>query len=183
MSKPLAEQESIPIWCEGCNQQGYIFVDDPERPCFVVCQNCQSETSQVWCSKSGMGGAFVDNLVVRPHHWQCPDCATEYRLPKDFYEEPVALIPENQLQPDALEIIRSRKSNIVKKLQLDYILTPHFRSCVLYLLLLFGPWVLLYMLLDYVSLGERSFNFAVVLLLGTAWILFCTAIMKRMNPK
>jgi hypothetical protein len=110
MTNLVVEQESIPIWCEDCNRQGYIFIDDPEQPCFVVCKTCGWETSQVWCPKCGMGGEFVEEINKHPTSWNCPNCDTEYQLPQEFYEESVALIAEKELPPHLRQLILSRKS-------------------------------------------------------------------------
>lgn len=95
-----SEKEELPIWCEKCNQQGFIYVDDPEKPAFVVCHRCGWEATQLWCPKCGMGGDYIRNLENRPASWVCPSCKTRYRLPDNYYEEPVPLyidedLPEN----------------------------------------------------------------------------------------
>ena len=130
MTNLIAEQESIPIWCEDCNSQGYIFIDDPEQPCFVVCKTCGWETSQVWCPKCGMGGGFVEETEKRPLNWSCPTCKTRYRLPQEFYKESVALIVEKDLSPDIRKLISSRKSilNLFKPTQTKKELIDSFYS-------------------------------------------------------
>ena len=97
------EKEFLPIWCEGCNQQGHIFVDDPDEPSFVVCSRCGWEASQVWCPKCGMGGDFInERLKDRPISWVCPDCKTEYALPATFYVKPAHLCFEDELPKTTL---------------------------------------------------------------------------------
>jgi hypothetical protein len=94
------EKEFIPIWCEKCNRQGGIFIDDPEKPCFVICKTCGWETSQVWCPECGMGGGFVEEISTRPMSWSCPECETVYQLPQGFYNKSVELIAEKDLPDD-----------------------------------------------------------------------------------
>jgi hypothetical protein len=83
--------ESFPIWCDGCNQQGKIFVNNPDKPVFVICKNCGYETSQVWCPKCEIGGEFIEKISERPKEWSCPNCNSQYMLPSDFYIKPVEL--------------------------------------------------------------------------------------------
>lgn len=96
-----------PIWCEVCNQQGYIFVDDAEGSYFVVCKTCGWETSNVWCPKCGMGGGFVRNIGKRPTAWSCPNCKTEYKIPNRFYEKPGTLYTEEVLPKIVFERIEN----------------------------------------------------------------------------
>ncbi|NOH12483.1 MAG: hypothetical protein HND51_12620 [Chloroflexi bacterium] len=79
-----------PVWCEGCNAQGEIEVDDPEGNYFVICEVCGTETAEVWCDE-GVGGQFVHNVEERPMEYDCEICKKTHRLPDDFYEKPVAL--------------------------------------------------------------------------------------------
>ena len=96
----LTDKEFIPIWCDDCNRQGGIFIDDPEEPYFVICKNCGWETSQVWCPECGMGGGFVEEISKRPMSWNCPSCETEYQLPQEFYTKSVELIAIKELPDD-----------------------------------------------------------------------------------
>lgn len=91
------EKEHSPIWCENCDQQGWIFVDDLEGSHFVICKSCNWETSDVWCPKCGMGGGFVRNIDKRPSSWSCPDCRSAYQLANDFYDQPIYLFTETEL--------------------------------------------------------------------------------------
>jgi len=90
-------KDYLPIWCEDCDQQGFIFVDDPEGFFFAICKTCGWETSEVWCPKCGMGGGFVKNLKKRPPDWTCPNCKTKYQLANEFYEKPIRLFTEKEL--------------------------------------------------------------------------------------
>ena len=94
------EKEELPIWCEGCDQQGFIFVDDGEKPAFVVCSRCGFEASQVWCPKCEMGGDYVRDIEDRPIYWVCTSCMTRYMLPDNFYEEPVPLYVREDIPKD-----------------------------------------------------------------------------------
>lgn len=82
---------NIPVWCDGCNQQGEISVKSFEDPVFVVCGNCGEETAEVWCPQCQMGGQYIRNIKKRPTSWNCSDCGTVYRLPNDFYDKPVRM--------------------------------------------------------------------------------------------
>jgi hypothetical protein len=90
-------KESLPIWCEQCDKQGLIFVDNIEQAYFVVCKRCGWETAEVFCPKCVIGGEFVTQVEKRPKSWKCPDCGTEYALPALFYDEPVLLHLEEDL--------------------------------------------------------------------------------------
>jgi hypothetical protein len=94
------EKEELPIWCEGCDQQGFIFVDDMQKPTFVVCSRCGFEASQVWCPKCEMGGDFVSDIEDRPIYWVCTSCMKRYSLPDNFYEEPVPLYVRENIPKD-----------------------------------------------------------------------------------
>ncbi len=97
------EKDYSPIWCEGCNQQGYIFVDNLEGSYFVICKTCGWETSDVWCPQCGMGGEFVRNIDKRPSSWKCSNCNTKYELANGFYDNPVMLFIEEVLPETVLE--------------------------------------------------------------------------------
>ncbi len=99
------EKDYLPIWCEDCDSQGYVFVDDLDCPYYVVCKTCGYETSQVWCPKCQMGGEFVRNIGERPSSWNCSNCKTEYELPSEFYENPIMLFTEEVLPQNVLERI------------------------------------------------------------------------------
>ena len=90
-------KDYVPLWCEQCDKQGLVFVDDIEQPYFIVCKRCGWEASQVFCPKCVIGGEFVRHIEERPMVWTCPDCETEYRLPASFYDESVPLCLEEDL--------------------------------------------------------------------------------------
>jgi|WetSurMetagenome_2_1015567.scaffolds.fasta_scaffold563722_1 hypothetical protein len=98
-----------PIWCENCNQQGYIFMENSNQPALVVCSRCEYETSQVSCPNCDMRGAFVKNLVKKPNSWICDRCGTNYSLPTFFYENPVHLYLEDELPLDVFKRIKPIK--------------------------------------------------------------------------
>ena len=89
---------TVPIWCSGCNQQGDAYVDNYEDTFFVICNNCQYETSQVWCPKCEMGGEFVIEISKKPKTWNCPNCRSKYELPSDFYGNPVKLSVQRKIE-------------------------------------------------------------------------------------
>jgi hypothetical protein len=99
------EKEYSPIWCEDCNQQGHIFVDNLEGSYFVICKTCGWKTSDVWCSKCGMGGEFVRNIGKRPSSWNCPNCKSKYEILNGFYDNPIMLYTAEILPKSVLERI------------------------------------------------------------------------------
>jgi len=109
--KPDFDKDEFPIWCEGHHQQGYIFVDNPEGFYFVICDTCGWETSDVWCSKCGMGGGFVKNIEKRPSTWSCPNCKTRYELPDGFYENPVPLLIEVALPQSVRDRLKAEEQS------------------------------------------------------------------------
>ncbi len=113
------DKEYFPAWCEDCNSEGYVFVDNPESAYFVICKSCGWETSYVWCPKCGMGSAFVENLSERPFDWVCPNCKTKYPLPNEFYEKPINLYPEEELPAFVQEQIENDQKVEHKRLLRD----------------------------------------------------------------
>ncbi len=99
-------KEWLPIWCEQCDLQGYVFADNFEKSYYVVCKGCGSEYSQVWCPECGMGGDFIDNLKEHPSSWTCSDCKNEYSLPARFYTRPVSLYLEDMIPKKQLNQIK-----------------------------------------------------------------------------
>lgn len=98
IAKNVFDQHYMPIWCEGCNEQGYIFDESVfEDAFFVVCPHCGRETSSVNCPKCEIGGEFVQNIEDRPDSWACPDCKTGYSLSNDFYRKPITLYLKSDL--------------------------------------------------------------------------------------
>lgn len=102
--------------CENCDEEGIYFVDDMEQNCFIKCNNCNAEMSDVWCEDCGMGGPFIENLNARPDKWQCPDCSKEYNLSYDFYNNPITLYRENQVPKEVLKNIDNSKKKVKKGL-------------------------------------------------------------------
>lgn len=99
-------KDYLPSWCQVCDRQGFIFVDNPEGTYFVICKSCGWETSEVWCPKCGTSGEFVDNIGQRPSSWVCPECKTQHRLPKEFYEKSIHLFTDQELPPLVRERIK-----------------------------------------------------------------------------
>ena len=90
-------KDYLPSWCLDCDREGYIFVDNPEGTYFVTCKSCGWETSEVSCPICRTGGEFVNNIDQRPPSWICPECKTEHRLPKEFYEKSIHLYTDQEL--------------------------------------------------------------------------------------
>jgi hypothetical protein len=108
---PDFEKDCLPIYCERCKQQGFIFRDDLDAPAFVVCSRCGWEASQLWCPKCGMGGDFLNVLLQRrPKSWRCEACRTEYPLPESFYTEPIRLYLQDELPAQTLERVLPPKN-------------------------------------------------------------------------
>ena len=115
MNNDFKKEDFLPVYCEKCRQQGYIFSDNFDEPDFIVCSCCGSEMSQVWCPKCEMGGDFINELLKeRPRSWVCSDCKTEYILPASFYEEPIHLYLEDELSPDVLMRVLPPNNNLHK---------------------------------------------------------------------
>lgn len=118
----------LPIWCETCDQQGFIFVNHSQSTYYVICKNCYSEYSQAWCSECGMGGDFVGNIDKHPSSWTCTDCKKEFYLSSSIYSDPVYLYLEDMLSAEILEWIE----NSVESRKLP------FWNKIIYLSLLLG---------------------------------------------
>jgi hypothetical protein len=100
MNIDFAKKDFLPVYCERCRKQGYIFLDDFGQPAFIVCSCCGSEMSQEWCPKCGQRGDFIKIVETRPSSWNCPKCKTRYFLPPFFYENVVHLYLEDELPQD-----------------------------------------------------------------------------------
>jgi hypothetical protein len=100
------DKDYIPIWCDDCDCQGFVFINDTPHSYFVVCNTCKWETSQVWCPKCEIGGEFVRDISKQPSEWSCPGCNTKYKLPDNFYENPIKLIAQQELPPIIQERIK-----------------------------------------------------------------------------
>jgi hypothetical protein len=94
----MKEDSILPIWCEKCNQEGFILIPDIKRSYFVVCERCGWETSQVFCPNCQAGGEFVRGIEERPTSWTCTSCSTQYELPMGFYQQPIPLSLETNKQ-------------------------------------------------------------------------------------
>lgn len=103
----LADKEWHPIWCESCNQLGFVFVDESNPAYLVVCKTCGAEYSEVWCPNCEMGGDFVRKLAKRPTFWVCKQCKNKYPLPEHFYTQPVSLHLEKTLPASISDRIKN----------------------------------------------------------------------------
>lgn len=97
MNSEFKDKEYLPIWCEKCDRQGFVFTDNFEGNLFVICKACGGQYSDVWCDSCEMGGDFIKNLSEHPKSWNCPDCKKEHFLPKDFYDSPNKLYMEEDI--------------------------------------------------------------------------------------
>jgi hypothetical protein len=167
------EKEYSPIWCENCNQQGFIFVDNLEGSHFVTCKSCDWETSDVWCSKCGMGGEFVRKIGKRPTSWSCPNCKTKYMLPNEFYNEPITLFIEETLPKTVLERIQkdletsqsiSGQNPWLNLIKIIFITLGAFAGVIALLAIGLIPLVLVYTPLPWTIPG-----FIATLLIFVAW--------------
>ncbi len=100
-------KEWLPIWCEICDRQGYIFIDDRNNSYYVICKGCGSEYSQVWCPECGMGGDYARDIDRHPSSWICLVCKNEYSLSPEFYKKPVSLYLEDMLSEEILDRIKN----------------------------------------------------------------------------
>ena len=180
MTISVAEQEFIPVECENCDYEGYIFIDDAEQPYFVVCQTCGWETSYVWCPKCGMGGEFVEEISNRPKEWYCPDCDSEYQLPDGFYEEKVMLLATEDLSVDQRELVTARRP--VFRFTPAIFTSPRFIYFLFQLALLIVPWILIAKVAEYL-LKVEEFVYAAVIVLGGLWFASWVGIMKITNQR
>ena len=172
------EKGHFPIWCEDCDQQGYIFIDDFESPHFVVCKTCGWETSDVWCPTCGMGGEYIRNIAKRPASWNCPKCKTKYELPIGFYENPIMLFMEEVLPPPVLERIKKGFQTANNPLRiLQQVIIGLFIIVVL-----IAIW-LLPMLLVFTPLPWTIPGFIVTLLVFPVWWWLSTKIIKNVRAR
>ncbi len=107
----IFNKDYLPIWCEQCERLRFLFVDNPEQICFVICKRCGQETAQVYCPKCEMGGDFIRNIAKHPSYWVCSKCKTRYALPADFYEKPNYLYGEEELPSETRDRIRKTVSS------------------------------------------------------------------------
>jgi hypothetical protein len=160
----------LPIWCKDCDQQGYIFIDDPELSYFVKCKSCSWETSEVWCPSCEMGGEFVRHIGKRPSYWVCTDCKTKYQLPDGFYENPINLFPVEDLPIEVSQRIDSEQSawhSAWRKQQFYAIMILALGIASLVI-----PWFLMVKSLNFLPLPMRPIGLLIVTILGVFW-LFC----------
>jgi hypothetical protein len=177
------EKEYSLVWCEHCDQQGYIFVDNLEGSYFVTCKTCGWETSDVWCPKCGMGGQFVKNISKRPSSWNCPNCKTKYVLPAGFYEDSISLFTKEELPP----IVRER---LEKDFQANRLFSADnlWHNLRTYIVLMLGMIVmfviwLLPLALVFTPLPWTIPGFIVTLLVFPAWWWLSTRMIKNVRAR
>ena len=147
------ENQHLPILCDNCGEQGFIFVDNIKQSYLIICHNCGGETSQVWCPKCGIGVAYGRDIDKHPSFWVCLNCDTNYELANTFYDNPVELYLEKELPLDAYQ--RIEKASLPNK---SRSLKQTFYGWILFLIiiaLLVIPWGLMYKLLSYLPWSKK----------------------------
>jgi len=158
-------EDSLPVWCERCDKQGFVCVDDAEHSYFAICERCGWETSLVFCPKCMMGGEFVSGIDERPTSWVCPSCDIRYELPANFYNQPVPISWQSSGRLDHLIY--------EEKLDIRFLHgSEPKRQLLLTVVLLGGPFVLLGPFLILVSHGLPLWPLLPPLLLNLIWALF-----------
>lgn len=160
--------EHFPITCEQCDKQGFIIVDNIDKPFFVICNSCGKATSQVWCPRCGMGGAFVRNIHKRPTYWICESCKTKYQLPSDFYNNPVNLILEQDLPAEAFDQVREKEQVPREKVLPIVAFTLLFGTAVVGVVAIF--WLIFYWIWSRISLLQNIFGLIGFLALCITWL-------------
>jgi len=108
------EKDFLPVYCEKCKQQGFIFLENMDEPAFIVCSRCGSEMSQVSCPNCKMGGDYVEKIGTRPTSWICSSCKIETILPTLFYEKPIHLYLREELPPEVLSRVLPPVNPVLK---------------------------------------------------------------------
>jgi len=132
------EKIALQSWCDKCGIVGYILVDDIDGNYVVKCPECKQLTgSQVFCESCEVGGTFIKNIASKPSKWSCPQCATEYPLNKNIYNEPIDIVPGDMPQehlPNYLQVPTVKKENLFSDYQIQKVLVS---SVVLFLIFMF----------------------------------------------
>jgi hypothetical protein len=171
------DKDYLPIWCEGCDRQGFVFINDTSYSYFVVCDTCGWETSQVWCPKCEMGGEFVRNISKQPSSWSCPSCKSKYKLPDGFYEIPVKLFTQEELPLNIQERIkRDFKTNqtVSQKIHPFNIVV-----LIIYLAILPLPMILFY----FTPLKGTLWGWLTITVFFLPWIFLIDKLGKKYLPK
>lgn len=171
------DKDYLPIWCEACDHQGFVFIDDISHPYFVTCNTCKRETSQVWCPKCEMGGEFVKNIGKRPSKWSCPDCKTKYELPDGFYEHPIKLFAQDELTPIVLEKIKADLE--AGKTTAPRIHPFNIPVLIVYMAVLFLPMILYYT----TPLKGTYWGVLIIIVFFFPWIFLVDKLGKKYLPK
>lgn len=104
-----ADLHDMDWWCTNCGGEGEIPFSDSKtcEPVFVICSHCSYPSAYGWCEKCGVGTQleWID-FRQRPLVWHCDGCGTEYKLPVDFYENPVRFQPEAFADVEKIREIR-----------------------------------------------------------------------------
>ena len=176
-------KEYLPIWCEDCDQQGYIFIDNLDDPCFIICKACGWETSHVSCPKCQMGGEFVRNISERPSSWICPSCQTQYPISSAVYENPTRLYVEKELPFDIRQRIEKKRLSSGLSSPIGKFYAYLFLGIIIATLLI--PWWLIYKLVNYLPDSIKPMSMVLFFLLCLAWLFvwryFVIAATPRIN--
>lgn len=175
------DKQYLPVVCDQCDKKGFIFVDHFDIPCLVMCDHCGGETSNVWCPKCRMGGAFVRNISQHPSYWICTNCQTKYQLANAFYENPIKLYFDEELPVDVRQRIKDQTSST--ELQSH---TQKFLAYVFLLLLiatLLIPWWAMYELLKLLPASIGLIGIALFFLLCFAWLRLWLYFSNKAMPK
>ncbi len=162
------EKEYLPIWCEDCDLQGYIFIDDLESSYFVTCNTCGWETSYVCCPKCQMGGEFVRNVSKRPVSWTCPSCKMKYTISSTMYENPIRLYVEKDLPTEIRRRIVSTSSSGELSSPVQKLYAHLFLIVTMAVLII--PWWLIYKLVNYLLASMMPIGMVLFFVTSLAWL-------------
>lgn len=105
------EKDWLSVRCPSCDRIGVIFVDDSQPSFLAVCQRCNGEATDVWCSECGVTGDFVEGIDRHPSTWACPRCGATNTFLASFYENPFPIHFKEDLPDD----VRSRIMPVISQ--------------------------------------------------------------------
>ncbi len=95
--KGIVKEESTSAmdwYCPYCLGEGKISYNQTGKPVYVICSNCSRGDAYVWCEKCGTGGQIaINDFNLRPSEWVCEICERKYKLPANFYDNPITFAP------------------------------------------------------------------------------------------
>jgi hypothetical protein len=107
--------ESMDWVCDYCGGEGIVKypTDRIEKSTLIICSHCSKPSAYAWCDNCGMGGQIMKiGFEGFPSEWECMECGSKYKLPKDFYEAQITFTPKHFLNVKKLELdknIREQK--------------------------------------------------------------------------